>query len=437
MTKAGTKKIKAWRPTERIFRDPIHGYIALDSEQFRYLQPLIDSPEFQRLRRVLQLGTTRYTYHGGEHSRFGHCMGMMWIVRNIIRRFRGDGVSVPKDTERNALTAALLHDVGHGPLSHVFEALTNKSFSHEAMTQRLIRESRLREDIEDPKGVSQLLKGIAPAEFRWVCNLLSGPLDADKMDYLLRDSYFTGTDYGRYDYARLFQSLIVYQSGRSHFLGVIEKGAAAAEAFVLARHRMYWSVYFHKTTRGVEMLLLSAFEKARDLIDKGKDLEIDSIFLKVVSGERLTPSDMIDFDDVALESQLRKWRHQGDDVLCDLSNRYFERRLLKAYIVKRDDEDVFTERQDLIIKKLQRGGIDTKYYYRRDFPSMFTYRPPYYVDEVERIVVIGTGKGGKDLATEITRYSPSLRPLQDEKQKEFRVYSTEKGRKLIAEVMGS
>ncbi len=426
---------KAWIPTLKIFRDPVHGYIALDSKEYEYLGPLIDSPEFQRLRRILQLGTTRLTYHGAEHSRFGHCLGMMWIIRNIIRRFRGDGVDVSEDMERNALTAALLHDIGHGPLSHVFEHLTENMFDHEKMGLRLIKESPLKEKVAEPDKVADLLGGLAPAPFRWIGDLLSGALDADKMDYLSRDSYYTGTDYGRFDFQRLSQSLMVYESKGTRYLAVIEKGISAAEAFVLARDRMYWSVYYHKTTRGVEKLLTSILERAKDTIQEGEGIQMGGTLAKVLSGGQLEPEDMMDFDDLALENQLRVWKRSEDPVLAPLCKRYFNRDLFKARIVPDNKFELLTERRETIDEKIHALGLDPRYYWRTDRPELLAYRAPYTGEEGDRIMVVSATKDGRvERIREITTYSRAVRAL--EQKGEFRVHSTREGINEIARVIG-
>src|SRR5437879_9445107 len=157
--------------------------------------------------------------------------------------------------------------------------------------------------------------------------MLSGPLDADKMDYLLRDSHYTGTDYGLYDFERLFQSLTVYENKGERHLGVIEKGTAAAEAFILARDRMHWSVYYHKTTRGVENLLLSILTRAKDLLQEGKQIQVDPILQGVLQGEPIKPEAMLDFDDVVLHASIRAWKKADDRILSDLSRRYLNRDL--------------------------------------------------------------------------------------------------------------
>jgi HD superfamily phosphohydrolase len=426
-------KIKAWGPRRRIFRDPIHGYIVISPREWEFLGPLIDSPEFQRLRRVLQLGTTRFTYHGAEHSRFGHCMGTMWIMRNLMLRFREDGLEISPEIERNAVVAALLHDIGHGPFSHVFEQLTERKFDHEEMTKRLILETALKDRLSTPSEVTRLLEGLATGEYRWVSELLSGPLDADKMDYLLRDSHYTGTEYGLYDFQRFSQSLAVYESDGGRHLGIIDKGIRVAEALILARDRMFWSVYFHKTTRGVEKLLLATLRRAKDLISDGKDVETEGAMASLLRTGVVGPEDMAEFDDLALEHHIRHWRQSKDAILSDLSRRYFQRDLLKS----RDVTNMvprLVERGDKINQVLRRAGLDPAYYFAIDDPSLVPYPSGFPSDEGTEIGVLDLAKDGSVRGlSEITNYSSVVRLLRNEKRTEFRIHSTAQG---IAEVLG-
>ncbi len=424
-------QVKAWGPRRRIFRDPIHGYIVISPREWEFLGPLIDSPEFQRLRRILQLGTTRFTYHGAEHSRFGHCMGTMWIMRNLILRFREDGLEISTDIERDAIAAALLHDIGHGPFSHVFEQLTERKFDHEGMTKRLILETALRDRLSNPSGVTKLLEGLATGEYRWVSELLSGPLDADKMDYLLRDSHYTGTEYGLYDFQRFSHSLAVYENNGSRHIGILDKGIRVAEALILARDRMFWSVYFHKTTRGVEKLLLAILKRAKDLIAAGSEVETEGAMDPLLRIGLVGPEEMEEFDDLALEHHIRRWRRSKDGILSDLSRRYFQRDLLKSKDVTKV-VSVLVERADKIGNVLRNAGLDPTYYYAIDDPSLVPYPSGFPSDEGTEIAVLDLRKDGSvEEVSEITNYSSVVRLLRNEKRTEFRIHSTARG---IAEV---
>ncbi len=198
---------RSWGEGRHLFRDPVHGFIGLEPKEATTLLPLIDSPQFQRLRRVAHLGTSRYTYHGAEHSRFGHAMGTMWNMRNLILRFESGGVAVDGNASLDGAAAALLHDLGHGPLSHVLEEVTDGKFSHEAMTKKIIEHSGVKDLLQDPRAVLEILSGLTNPKNRWLSEAISGPLDVDKMDYLLRDSHYCGVEYGLFDFDRLFSVL--------------------------------------------------------------------------------------------------------------------------------------------------------------------------------------------------------------------------------------
>ncbi len=430
-------QVKAWGPTRRIFRDPVHGYISISPRDWEFLGPLIDSPEFQRLRRILQLGTTRLTYHGAEHSRFGHCMGTMWIMRNLLSRFREDGVEISAEVERDAIVAALLHDVGHGPFSHVFEQITSGKFNHEAMSKRLILESPLRDRIPNPTEVSRLLEGLASKDYRWVSELLSGPLDSDKMDYLLRDSHYTGTEYGLYDFHRFSQSLLVYESGGSRHLGIHEKGIRVAEALILARDRMFWSVYFHKTTRGVEKLLISIFKRAKDLLSSGKDVDIEGVLRTILTDGAVAPDEMAEFDDVTLEHHFRRWEHSKDPILSDLCRRYFRRDLFKSLTVT-SAVSLLVQRAEMVSQALTQARLDPAYYYALDDPSLVPYPSGFPADEGTEIAVLAVAKDGSVQGiSDITTSSSVVRLLRNERRTEFRAHSTAQGLAEISRIIGA
>jgi HD superfamily phosphohydrolase len=363
-------------------------------------------------------------------------MGTMWIMRNLMQRFREDGLEIPAEIERDGVIAALLHDVGHGPFSHVFEQLTGGKFDHEKMTQRLVLESPLKDRIPNPKGVSQFLQGLAPKEYRWVSELLSGPMDADKMDYLLRDSHYTGTEYGLYDFQRFSQSVLVYETEAGRHIGINEKGVRVTEALILARDRMFWSVYFHKTTRGVEKLLLSIFKRVRDMLRSGRDIQIDDALKTLLDEGDIDPSQMQDVDDVTLEHHLKRWKRSDDSVLSDLCARYFHRDLFKALNVT-EVMSRLVEQGDVISQALQKNGLDPLYYYALDEPSLVPYSSGFPSDEGTEIAVVSLAKDGsvRDVS-DITTTSSIARLLRNEKRTEFRAHSTKQGIAEIASIIG-
>ena len=232
-------------------RDPIHGFIDISA-----LSSVLDSRAMQRLRRIRQLARADLVYPGLMHSRFEHSIGVMHVAQEMAGR-----LDLPAPEENVLRAAALLHDVGHGPFSHVFEGVTD--YNHQEVTQKII--------LEDPEINSALGKaGMSPEDVIKVFNedsilhyIISSPLDADKIDYLQRDSYHTRVAYGVFDYELLLHTLCKIKDPRGEYLGLREKGAQNALSFVLARHLMHIQVYHHQVRRITDKMLQRAIEQAR------------------------------------------------------------------------------------------------------------------------------------------------------------------------------
>lgn len=244
---------------KRIF-DPIHHFIELSDAEAR----LLDAPVLQRLRRLRQLGLAYLAFPSAEHSRFSHALGALAMgtraFDELVRRGREFFVSDDDAAyQRRLVRAALiLHDVGHGPFSHACEAVVG--VRHEDRTRALLALPEMRTHLEeldvDPRHVADLILGSPETPYRVLAELVSGPnLDADRMDYLLRDAYFTGVASGRYDVDQLVSSLRIFDAGGTPVMGIDRRGVVALESFVLARYMMFASVYFHHTTRMFERIL--------------------------------------------------------------------------------------------------------------------------------------------------------------------------------------
>jgi HD superfamily phosphohydrolase len=268
----------------KVFRDPIHELIRIAPGD-DFLVDLIDTREFQRLRRIRQLGVSGLTYHGAEHTRFVHSLGVLnftlRIMESLERRYGADSqiTTTLKSNGPVLKAAALLHDVGHGPFSHLLERAFGKLGHHEKVTASIVRSEHtgvgrtLRAEGIDPEVVASIIeKAFAP---KFIVDIVSSQLDADRMDYLLRDSHHTGVSYGRYDVEWLLHSMCVARvkglNDPKHDKLCLDKskGLFAAERFVMARLEMYQQVYFHRVTRGYEVLLLRLFEAAATAIDAG------------------------------------------------------------------------------------------------------------------------------------------------------------------------
>lgn len=344
------------KPKGKVFRDPVHRLIRIDPED-AFILDLVNSKEFQRLRRVRQLGVSSLTYHGAEHSRFVHSLGVYNFANKIIsilsRRYKSHQniVDLLAEDRRIILAAALLHDIGHGPFSHMIERADGSSFDHEKMTSKLIKNeagdiSKILISHEiDPQNVASII------EKTWknslAIDIVSSQLDADRMDYLLRDSHMTGVEYGVYDAEWLLNSMCIgldpytlNGDGRTLRLCLDKnRGLFAAEQLILARHHMMLQVYMHRVTRGYEVMLLNLFQHAGHLhkcgeFPGGTPPSVNAYF---DSGLEMDLSDWLMFDETAMVAAFQAWsRPGGDPVLSRFSeaflcrNRIFEPLSLSA-----------------------------------------------------------------------------------------------------------
>jgi uncharacterized protein len=253
-------------------RDPIHGYIYATE----FERKIIDTAAFQRLRRIRQLAGCHLVYPGGQHSRFEHVIGCMYLAGRVGDVLSSKGIGFGEDDAQRLRIAAVLHDVGHGPFSHMFEeVMADKTeFTHEDMTQRIIRETEIGDILEkygySKKGISELAIGKSSQEKHYMNDVIGGGLSVDIMDYLLRDSYFTGVEYGKVDVHRIINSFEVVKDK----LAISQAALFAFEALMIARYEMFRAVYFHRTVRAAELMIIKSMilaDKALHLTDLNLD----------------------------------------------------------------------------------------------------------------------------------------------------------------------
>ena len=244
-------------------KDPIHGYIELTPTE----RSILDTPQFQRLRRIKQLSTAHLTYPGAEHTRFHHSLGVMHISGEIAQRLMDIELV---DTEEHAKIriAGLLHDIGHGPFSHLFEEVMEKrGMNHEQMSERIIQETIIGDILEsngiEKQEIGTLSIGRLDYHKPYINNIIAGQFSADVLDYLPRDSYFSGVEYGRVDIDRLVRSINVVDDA----LAVKDTALYVLEEMVIARYMMFKAVYFHRSVRSAEVMLVRAMELAEDELD--------------------------------------------------------------------------------------------------------------------------------------------------------------------------
>ncbi len=330
-----------------ILRDPVHGLIAFEGPIESIVPRLLDTPEVQRLRRIRCLGAASLAFPGAEHSRFAHALGSAFVMKRYLQRmsrFGGDiamADRIDEDDTRIALAAALLHDLGHGPYSHTFEAVVPGSKRHEDWTSRIILDPatavhRSLRDIDPqfPTAVERLIHG--EHRIAHLARAVSGTFDVDRCDYLLRDSHMTGVRYGLLDLDWLLGSLRldVRPGSVTASLSVDgEKGLTAVEGFFLGRLYMYRQVYLHKAVRAAEAVLRALF---RRLAQVQAPLGTPAPLAAMLRGEEIDTVAYLDLDDHALESALRAWYDARDPLLRELAARLRDRRLFKTVRLRRD-----------------------------------------------------------------------------------------------------
>jgi HD superfamily phosphohydrolase len=339
-----------------LLRDPVHGLVAFEGQVGRVVGALIDTREVQRLRRVRQLGLTSLVFPGAEHSRFSHALGAAWVMVRLLARISEQQRDLPQELRvddeaaRDAVAAAMLHDVGHGPFSHLFEEVLPGARHHEDWTRDVLRDptsdvhrALTRLDSGMPERVADLLAG--RYRLGYLARAVSGTLDVDRCDYLLRDSHMTGVRYGVYDLDWLLRALAfgfvprVNDSGGEWVLAIEgRKGLPSAEGFFLARHFMYQQVYHHKATRAAECLIRGLFVRLAELVREGKAPAATPVaLLRAARGEPITLGEYLDLDDSVLLACFHIWCSSDDAELAGLARRIVDRRLPKSVPLPEDE----------------------------------------------------------------------------------------------------
>jgi HD superfamily phosphohydrolase len=372
--------------SQRIYRDPVHNIIPLrdDSAEGRLMIRLIDAPEFQRLRRIKQLGLGLYTYQGAEHSRFTHSLGALHLMTRVLDQL-SDRYSISDQDYAAARAAALLHDVGHGPFSHAMESVLGVHHEQLTMQAVLSTETELGQTLsshsrELPGRVASIIEGtFKPAA---LAQLVSSQLDVDRMDYLLRDSLMTGAKYGLYDLEWIINALQIDEEGDRIYIAA--RGIYAVEEYLQARYYMFRQVYFHRSLRSAEAVLRSALRRALELVEKGKQVwcAAGTAFEKILCRQILTITEHLEMDDSDVIFHLKQWQRSSDRVLSDLSQRFVGRRLFKAIdldMPEAERKDFLDAARDVV----ERGGFDPEYYFIEDRASDVPYYSYYTAEGVE------------------------------------------------------
>ena len=397
---------------EKVFKDPVHRYIHVRDQ---VIWDLVNSREFQRLRRIKQLGTSYLVFHGAEHSRFSHSLGVYEIVRRISDDIFHGRPEWDEDERLVVLCAALLHDLGHGPFSHSFEKVFH--VDHEEFTREIllgdteVNQILLKVGEEFPKKVAEVIaKTYANKQ---VVSLISSQIDADRMDYLQRDAYYTGVSYGHFDMERILRVMrpvddqVVIKSSGMH----------AVEDYIMSRYQMYWQVYFHPVARSAEVILRKILQRAKELSENGYKFKQPPTHFMVFFDRSFTLKDYLALDEGVLMTYFQLWMTERDPILSDLSDRFVNRRLFQ-YV----DFDPGKDYRKLgeLAQLFREAGIDPEYYLiddsTSDLPYDF-YRPG---EEEERLPIHLLMPSGE--IKELSRQSQIVDAISGKRRTDYKLY---------------
>ena len=336
----------------KIINDPVYGFITIN-------QPLIFSiiahPYYQRLRRIQQMAMAQLVYPGAVHTRLHHSLGAYHLMGCAVSELRSKGVEITEEEEIAVKAAILLHDIGHGPFSHALEHILVEGAHHEQLSLQIMH--LINQELD---GQLALAINIFTDQYHkpFLHQLISGQLDVDRMDYLSRDSFYSGVSEGVIGYDRILKMLVVHEGQ----LMVEEKGIYSVEKFLVARRQMYWQVYLHKTVLAAEKMLVKILERVREIFTKNDaalatQSELD-FFLGEFDGEMDTASleKFCSIDDHDVMHAIKRWSHHPDKILSLLCSRFLDRRLYKVRLQAEPfDTDFIREKE---VQSIKRFGID-------------------------------------------------------------------------------
>jgi len=365
---------KATMPTVRkIINDPVYGFITIDHP---LILEIISHPVYQRLRNIHQMAFAHLVYPGAVHSRLHHSLGAYHLMCMALSELKSKGIEITASEDLGAKIAILLHDIGHGPFSHALENELIKDVYHEAISILLMRKLN-----DEFNGHLQTAIDIFTNNHpkRFLHQLVSGQLDVDRMDYLNRDSFFTGVSEGVIGYDRIIKMLTVKEGE----LMVEEKAVYSIEKFLVSRRLMYWQVYLHKTVLSAEMMLVKIIQRAKELIAAGKSVSASSVeldfFLKSSDGESFIEQHLEPFcllDDHDMMATIKNWIHHPDKILSLLCRSLVERKLFKVKLQAVPFEESFVkEKTKETAEKLGINNKETGYFVFTGETSNTTYDP--------------------------------------------------------------
>ena len=353
----------------KVLKDPVHSYIHI---HYEVIWNCLDSKEFQRLRRIRQLGGDFQVYPTAEHSRFSHSLGVYEIVRRMVTEVKTLCAELTEYEKVCVMLAGLLHDVGHGPFSHAFEHVTNHS--HEEYTAKIILgDTELNSILRavSKKMPEDIVSIIQHTHENDILNqIVSGQLDADRMDYLLRDSYFTATSYGQFDLERILRTMRVRKTSEGRKVIVVKHtGIHSVEDYIMARYQMYWQVYYHPVARSYEAVFIQLFNRLKDIFKDNKDYFEDmKVLIPFLEKVEVSEEEYFRLDENSLLYCCALIQDKDDVIAADLAKRLQNRKLFE-YV------DYNEENLAQIQNMLCENGYDEQYYLRIENIEASVYSP--------------------------------------------------------------
>lgn len=372
----------------KIINDPIYGFITIPDE---LIYDLINHPYFQRLRRIKQLGMTNLVYPGALHTRFHHAIGAMWLMVEAVKVLQSKGIAINKEEEQAVIIAILLHDIGHGPFSHALEHTIVHGISHEDVSEMLMK--KLNEEFEGKLSLAIKIFNDKYSK-KFLHQLVSSQLDMDRLDYLKRDSFYTGVSEGVISSDRIIKMLNVVNNQ----LVIEEKGIYSIEKFIIARRLMYWQVYLHKTVLSAENMLVKILQRAKQLASENKELFCSPalrtfLYNKYGKKDFAKNAALLEtfakLDDYDIFGAIKVWADSDDKILSFLCNALIDRNLYKIEIQNDEFKDSYL--------KAKKKEIATKYKLSKEELDYFVFSKSvaneiYNVDKIGINILFRNGK---------------------------------------------
>ena len=360
-------------PVRKIINDPVYGFITIDHP---LILDIIAHPYYQRLRRIYQMAFAHLVYPGAVHSRLHHSLGAYHLMCSALNELKSKGVEITPEEELGAKLAILLHDIGHGPYSHTLENELIKDVHHETISIQIMKELN-----KEFNGQLQTAIEIFTDKYpkRFLYQLISGQLDMDRMDYLTRDSFFTGVSEGVIGYDRILKMLTVHNGE----LMVEEKAIYSIEKFLVSRRLMYWQVYLHKTVLSAEMMLVKIIRRAKELIAKGIKTDASTaalnFFLQNQNVDSRIENNLSDFcslDDYDVMCTIKNWTAHPDKILSLLCRGLVDRHLLKVKLQAEPFDDIYIQsKKKEVMEKLEINKEEADYFVFTGEAINTTYNP--------------------------------------------------------------